>query len=151
MRKISGLLIILILIILVSSMFSGCNATNGQLYTLDEAYDNGWISQEDLRSISYYWNNKNADPSFIPAPIIPSELDPKVDKKIRKAYLQNFNRKYGYGKAKLSNIHIYRYYGTYGDCPIIRVSDDILQYDYYFEEQVYIGDVLFTKYCAGLI
>lgn len=149
MKKINGLLFILILIILMSSMLNGCNATNGQLYTLNEAYDNGWISQDDLKNISYYWNNESSDSSFIPIPITPSELDPKMDKKIRKAYLQNFNRKFG--EAKLNNIHIYNYYGTYGDCPIIYVSDDINLYDYKFEKQVYIGGILFTNYCAALI
>ena len=68
MKKVITYFLISALTLCMLSAFSGCNKkTNedeadedevyGELYTLQEAYDNGYISRQDLLSIAYYNNS----------------------------------------------------------------------------------------------
>lgn len=38
--------------------FLGCGSTEGNFFTLSEAYDNGWLTKENLQNISFYHSGK---------------------------------------------------------------------------------------------
>ena len=53
------LLSVLTLIALFAVLICGCSDESlyqGQFYTLQQAYENHWLTQEDLKSIAYYHN-----------------------------------------------------------------------------------------------
>lgn len=122
--------------------------SSGTLYTLQEAYDNGWLSQEDLMCIAYYsnggreLNEEIMSEDYAPAPKTPEELSSLTELKIKYAAVKACEDKYDKTNVKSENFIITHYYGTYGDC--IAVSTRNI-YSYYpgvvFEES--IGDVNF--------
>lgn len=145
-RKI--LLLAVMFVLTGLSFFGGCTNVEGELYRLDEAYANGWLSQEDLQNISFYYNGTEYT-DFVPAPKNPAVLSKDTEKKIKKTHLRKLKK--DMPDATVDNIEIAAYYGTYGDCVAVYVRDDLIMYDLLFSEKEIIGGVEFYNYCAGLI
>ena len=86
----------------------------GKFYSLQEAYDNGWLTREELLSIAYYYhgrygNEEIMDENYVPLPKTPETLDEEMDLEIRQAYAKgNSNR--------VARLEIEAYCGTYGEC-----------------------------------
>ena len=101
----------------------------GVLYTLQEAYENGWLTQEDLLSIAYYHNGGRAyneeimSENYQPAPKMPEVLSEETELKIKitaaKEYREKENMKY----AEADGFTITQYCGTYGDCVAVMLKD----------------------------
>ena len=142
----------LVLVLLFSALCTGCNAP-GAFYSLDEAYDNGWLTQEDLKNIAYYYNSYSApdlepDYTFIPEPIDPNQLDNQTIKKMKKTYQLTILKDW---KAPLKSVFLKVYYGTYQNCVIAEWGHNWFAYDPYYEKEKMIGDVLFYNYNSCLL
>lgn len=99
---------------------AGCSKSTNELsegtfYSLQEAYDHGWLTQGDLQIIANYHNNG------IPYPEILSEDTAKSIKKDWAQKLTNDNPDSG-KKITEEDIDIQKYYGTYNECAIIIVD-----------------------------
>ena len=70
----TALIISIFLITAFSMLMSGCDKKYGNFYTLEEAYNNGLLTKENLEEIAYYVNDQLK---------YPEELDSKVEKKIK--------------------------------------------------------------------
>ncbi len=98
----------------------------GEFYILQQAYDAGWLTQEDLKSIAYYHNggiNGNEEimgEDYQPQPKTPEVLDKFTERSIKQSYIDNFLTD---KNAKISGINIEDYYGGYDNYITIMISD----------------------------
>ncbi len=111
------IVIVLATIMLLSTCVLGaCNRKYYAEKTLEEAYEAGWITQEHLKSIAYYYNHETEEPDF---DLIPkAELPRKVEKTVKLSYLQWPGIKKNHPDADENDISAFTYYGTYNDCVV---------------------------------
>lgn len=111
---------------------------NGKLagfFSLKKAYNNGWFTQENVRSIVYYiyahgdelnlFYSHNQDilsETFTPSAKSPETLDKKTENRIK----QNFINKFGSTQEEInyysSDFMIKEYCGTYNGCIVMLLS-----------------------------
>ena len=152
-RKIFFFLTTLVLCLCTLFGVCGCGEEDGAFYALSEAYENSWLTKEDLMSIAYYYNGGTKGnesvmgEEFVPQAKNPSALDESTEKRIKKAYLrQNPDMP----QNSLEKVIIHHYYGTYGDSIAVGVTDNYYGYDFIFTDET-IGGVTFYNYCAAMI
>ena len=101
----------------------------GSIYTVQEAYNNGWLTQEDLLSIAYYHNGGRTDneeimsEGYLPAPKIPEVLSGITESKIKRATAEEYRQKHIIKYAEAEGFTITEYCGTYGDCVAVMTTD----------------------------
>ena len=101
----------------------------GKFYSLQEAYDNGWLTREELLSIAYYYyeekfpslggrygNEEIMDENYTPLTKTPATLDVEMDLEIRKAYVKG-------NIYRVDTMEIQAYCGTYGECIAVYIYD----------------------------
>lgn len=99
----------------------------GTFYTLQEAYNNGWLTQADLMSIACYhnggqrYNEEIMSDDYKPAPKTPEILSKNVDLAIRQTLVNDLNKEYDSDSFVLNNIVVCAYYGTYNGGAAIRM------------------------------
>lgn len=133
-----------VIIMVCLGLFCGCVNNNGTFYNLQEAYDNGWLTQKDLQSIAFYYNGGSSDESFIPEPKNPEILSKKTEEQIKKTYLNVIKK--DFPNAKTSGISIAEYYGVYNDCIAVRIKDNYYAVDIAVEPDYKIGGVSFYNF-----
>lgn len=116
MLKTKRIFIALLLGIVMIFGVAGCNnePPTGTFYTLQEAYDNGFLTKEDLQAVAGY-HNKNI--------LCSQSLDETVAKKIKESAafkLRNQNRPIDYAKA--DDFVILSFYGCYNGSYVIRLN-----------------------------
>jgi len=119
----------------------GCrDELQGTFYSLQGAYEQGLLTQEDLRSISYYYSEhfakndhshtpdceyfgsaKYEEDDYVPISKNPEALSAKTEKQIKQDLVAAY-RAQG-DKAKVSKIWITHYFGTYNGCIAIMMDD----------------------------
>ena len=135
MKKRFFYVVIPILMVLLF-VLSACVETNG-FYTLQEAYDRGYLTKEDLEQIAYYINNGLS---------CPEPLDSSIEDAIKEsaAYEMRNRETHPYPEATADDFTILNYYGSYSDCFVVSMNDcyDLFPADVpnYWEE---IGGVQF--------
>lgn len=87
---------------------------------LEEAYAEGLISKDDLRSIAYYYNGEDAESDFVPPPKTPETLNENTISKIKQAYYDKVSD--GHSTATVDDVNIGGYYGAYNGCVIVIIS-----------------------------
>ena len=104
---------------------SGCKKRQaiGKFYTLQEAYEQGFLSENDLKNIAYYNNGGRAnnedkiEEDFIPEPLNPKSIPADIQKNIKSDYIY-YNEKLD-NKTKDSEVKIDDYYGEYNNCYVV--------------------------------
>lgn len=126
--------------------------SEGGFYSLEEAYENGWLTQDDLKNIAYYYHDAQevdvSDETFAPSPKDPETLSAETEYKIKRTYL---NDVIGKEDGSFEHVFIYGYYGTYDGNVVIAISDDYHGYDYVAEPQYNVGGVTFYQYIAAYL
>ena len=125
----------------------------GEFYTLDEAYENGWLMQGDLKNIAYYYHTRygeteHIDQSFVPTPKTPETLNEETQNKIKRTYLDEVAM---VPDGTFDNIDISQYYGTYNGCVVIGIVSDYLLIDPLLYPEYVIGEVSFFDYVPSAI
>lgn len=118
----------------------------GNFYSIGEAYDNGWLTRENIMSIAYYHNggrNNNEEimsEDYKPLPKTPEVLSWETQYKIKIAGAKEYREKYNIKNAEANGFYIIEYCGTYGDCVAVMMKD------------VYSGgaEVVWTDSVAGV-
>ena len=129
-------------------------ASVGNFYSLEEAYENGWLTQEDILSIAYYYNQGTdgneelMGENYVPNPIVPETLDEERVYQIKRTYL---NEVIAMPEGSFEHVFIRAYYGTYHENIVIHITDDYHGYDYVFEPEHEIGGVLFYHYVGAFL
>ena len=107
-KRIIGILFTAVLGLLLGVPLAGCGyKPQGTFYSLQEAYDAGYITRADLEEIARRHNN---------APyLLEEELDAQIKRQIledRAEWLRNLEED-AYPEAEASGVRIVRYYGVY--------------------------------------
>lgn len=102
----TALIISIFLITAFSMLMCGCERKHGEFYTLEEAYNSGLLTKENLEEIAYYVNNSMR---------YPEALDGKIEKKIKNdmAYEIRHVEKAAVKNAKPDGFEVKKYYGEY--------------------------------------
>ena len=115
-KLVSAILCMVFVCTCAAGMLCGCGV-KGQLYTLQEAYENGWLTEGDLLSIAYYhnrgrrYNEELMSENYEPIPKEPAELSEDMQDDILDCVSEKHeeNRRY-------HTLSVTEYDGTYGDC-----------------------------------
>lgn len=149
-RKITlvSLLAVFVVAILTAICFAGCTDTDdgikvrGKFYILEVAYENGWLGEDDLKSIACSYNDfqekENPYSGMYEPPA--EELSKDVENELKQAYLNQIAK---YPEGLLENVRINYYYGTYNGNIVIRIYSDYLCIEPIEMEEYYIGNVVF--------
>lgn len=108
----------------------------GEFFTLQDAYEQGFISKDELMSIAYYHNGGNkgiTNESYIRTPKSPEALSIDTENAIKETKAYYLRRKSLAGlsakKAKADDVEIINYYGTYNNYSAIMMIDTYTVYD----------------------
>ena len=132
-------------VLLIFSTFAfliACGSTEGNFYTLSEAYEKGWLTKDDLKNISFYHSGR-VDENFIPAPKEPESLSSKQINGIKETYLRDV---LDMPEGSKDRIVIWNYYGTYKDSIAVGVTDNYYVYDKLVEPEYTVGGVTFYNF-----
>lgn len=147
MKKLFIALISAILSCLMLFAFVGCKKLPGTLYWLEDAYSDGLISYDDLRSIAYYYNGEKSESDFVPSPMNPESLSAETRRKIQETY---YYQSSGDDKgASLDDVWVGGYYGTYNGCVVVTVfatCDSGIGGEPMYYEEYEIDGVVFYGY-----
>ena len=107
-KRIIGILFAAVLVLLLGVSFAGCwYKPHGAFYSLQEAYDAGYITRADLEEIAERQNNGTY--------VSEEELDAQIKQQIledRAEWLRNPEED-PYPEAEASGVRIVHYYGVY--------------------------------------
>lgn len=117
----------------------------GKYYLLQTAYDNGWLNEDDLKSIACYYNDfQKKDNPYSGMYVPPAEgLSEDVENELKQAYLNQIAE---YPDGLLENVQINYYYGTYNGNIIIKIRSYYIFIEPIEKEEFYIGNVVFKSY-----
>ena len=125
----------------------------GRFYTLQEACDQGFITENDLKSIAYYNNGgrKNNEEKiaedFVPQPLNPETIATDIQKYVKADYVyykENLDN-----KTKDSDVRIKHYYGNYNgsyvltlcgpfDYPAVINEFSVNGYKFYYTQEEFM-------------
>lgn len=102
----------------------------GTVFTLQEAFDGGLITKEDLMSIAYHYDGRNGNEEimgedYTPLPKTLLVLDEITELKIKCAMAEKLRDNSGYIED-VEGFHIEGYYGTYNGCVAFIGYDDYM-------------------------
>ncbi len=118
-KRIIGILFTAVLGLLLGVPLAGCGyEPHGTFYSLQEAYDAGYITRADLEEIAERHNNRPY--------LLEEELDAQIKQQIledRAEWLRNLEED-AYPEAETSGVRIVYYYGVYqGDSYAVMLSN----------------------------
>ena len=145
-----------VVIIMCVSIFCACNNDDdyrnprngepeaGEFYTLQEAYDNGWLSKGDLRNIAYYYAGDGQRKGFKPTPKNPETLSAETELAIKEDWAQklksnNDNMLPDWVSEDLENLIIKGYYGTFNG--LVAIMKQEIYFTYI--KEIYVGGIKF--------
>ena len=138
MKKITSIIMVIVIMMTSCCLFSCSN--NLKLYnekSLEDAYEAGWLTEDDLRIIANYYNNGTL--SEIP-------LSKEKENNIRHTYLQEADIYKYRPDATVNDVSVFNYYGIYNGYAVAFLRDRFFQYDYKFWQEKEIGGVMFYNY-----
>ena len=90
----------------------------GQIYELDEAYENGFITYGDLKSIAYYHNGSNvSNEDIISAEFKPTLIIDNLNEETKKNIILTITNDPNNNKYSVLS-----YYGTYNGVSVVKVK-----------------------------
>ncbi len=169
-RKFKRLIFLLLAFTMVISSFglSACDdkvasdpvledTKGGPYYSLQEAYNFGYIRGDNLKNVAYYYNkeqNKNYTiPNFTPSTKIPNIIDDNTKEFIKRYYLikvrelqegsEEYNKAY-------NHVNLGKYYGCYDGYYVLDVNNSYDYIDIYVFEKYNIGGMEFYNYSPNV-
>lgn len=163
MKKLLGIFMVAVTVIAACAGFVGCNKGDagqgtqeppqeeepvgntqeppkteepaGKLYSLQAAYDEGFITKEDLEQMAYYVNNFEK-----PEEELDSKIEQAIKNKLAESTRIEYNPSY---KFKADSFIITKYYGEYNGCYafISKVEEEAFPA---VEDPVEVAGVMFT-------
>ena len=120
----------------------------GEFYTLQEAYDAGLLTTNDLKSIACYLSGDENTDGFIPASKVPAELSSETEQAIKETRAYDLRHRYGEDGATAEDVDVLHYYGTYNGGVAVMYTDKYSGYDSAISE-VEIAGVTFRYYSGN--
>ena len=97
----------------------------GSMCSLEEAYESGWLMQDDILSVAYYYNQGTEGnealmgENYVPKPIESEALEEERIYQIKRTYLNDILKK---PNESFEHVTISRFYGIYGDCIVVSIG-----------------------------
>ena len=137
MKQVKIVLVAFILGIVMIFGVVGCNTVKGTFYTLQEAYDNGWLTQENLQTIANYHHDNSIS--------YPESLSDNIAKSIKRSWAKKLKDDNPETDITEEKVNIVNYYGTYNECVAVIVDRSDVDYPaVYAPVTIEIGGVSFT-------
>ena len=115
--------ILLGMLCMLAGILAGCAPeASGDFYSLQEAYEAGYLTKEEIMSIAYYhnggrvYNEEIMSEEYTPIP-------KRNVKKIRSTAAHGYNERFPDQNAAADDFSINKYCGTYGDCVVVMMTD----------------------------
>lgn len=146
MKKVFMLLAVICLLVLTTA----CTLENnklGEFYILRDVYELELLTNDDLKTIAYYYNKIDVD-GFNPIPKNPENISEEDEKIIKKTYLNKVIKE---PNTSIKRVDLYAYYGTYGKCIVLGITDSFCAYDYVIEDEYIIDGVSFYDFAEAFI
>lgn len=122
---------LIVILFMGLGLFAGCEGNNGKLiseepfYSLQAAYNNNFISKEDLKSIASLHKNGNDN-----------ALSVETSSEIKTAYLE----RYPQDGMTADDVVIDKYFGTYNSCVALMIG---------YTNNIY-SDLVWSETIAGV-
>lgn len=134
--------ILLLSTVTLCACLVGCaDKTDGTLYLLREAYENGFVDKEDIASVAYYHNNSVA---------YPDKLSVETEKAVKESAAKRLRGgENPITAATADGIKVEKYYGTYGDCCAVIIRDEYLMPPTdvpFYKEEIGGVEICYTGY-----
>ena len=106
----------------------------GKFYTLQEAFDQGFLTEEDVKAIAFYHGGREAnvdkfEEDYAPTPKNPAQIPASIQNDIKSDYIFYFLKESK--KAKESMIKIEKYYGYYNGCYVVVIDHSVPGYGHH--------------------
>lgn len=113
------IIVVLILVVSASMLLVGCVQDRGDFYSLQEAYNNGWLTKEDLQTIANHHTNPEQGP----------KLSEKTERAIKET--RAYDLRYGVEtggnikepSATVKDVIVTGYYGEYNGLFAVMITD----------------------------
>mgnify|MGYP001079800777 CR=1 FL=1 len=156
MGKVKKIIVALLLSIVTAFCFTGCTddeiKVRGKFYVLEVAYENGWLDEDDLKSIAcgyydFFQFDKYSDYENLYSGLFDSheELNERDEKEIKQAYLERID----HAQESIDGVEISQYYGIYNGNIVVGIICGYICYDIITEERFEIGGVVFYNFWQG--
>lgn len=156
MSKLKKIIIGVVTVMLFNCLFIGCGSTNGTFYTLNETYEDGLITRENMMniaalrtgSVKTILNTAKSPWEFEEVDFTAVEPSSPLDNALKKKIVKDFKAS---KKDKMAECEIFGYYGTYGD--YIAVEIRIRYVDIEFPavmrelsvDNIYLGSISYSN------
>lgn len=124
---------IIVLVFIQSICLFACdsdiNSNCGRLYSLQSAYELGYLSIEDLTTISDYLSNQE---------VFDLQIDNNIAQQVKMAYVCNLKNELN-KSIEIVDVSIERYLGTYGNCVAVVIADNLHDYPQWMRVDVVAG------------
>ena len=107
---------ILLMITLLSFCFMGGCASKGSILNLEKAYEQGFISKDELQQIADYNNRVKKNPYTV------DDIKKRTKKGICKTYKQFLIAKEDFVDDDIEDVHIKKFFGKYGNAFVVEVD-----------------------------
>lgn len=153
MKKLVLVLLSIISVICVASMFSGCGEdeieVRGQYYTMEQACENGWFSEEDIKSIAcayYDYGFGYEENPYYGMFTSTEELSERTEKELKLAYPEFLDQRFGVSGIAVDDVNIYKCYGIYNKNVVISIGARGVFIDPAPPEDEDFGGVIFKNF-----
>ncbi|MDE6285286.1 MAG: hypothetical protein K2M17_06025 [Bacilli bacterium] len=114
----------------------------GVLYSFLKAFENGWISENDLQNMAYYHTGEVQRKGFKPTPKYPETLSEENELAIRQAF---FDKYCDEDNRTVDNVQIKAYLGSYDGLVAVKIYHSLFSNADWGTEEL-IGGVVFSYY-----
>lgn len=141
MKRATKIFIALILAIVTVFCVAGCNTVTGTFYTLQEAYEYGYLTKMDIKDICYYrfgevWEGEDLNSEKWvkvenTSTQSSSDLDKKIENKIKKTYYKlNEDRFYSKNEGKIGGVDdlTVRFFGEFNNSYVVVIDCSLWNY-----------------------
>lgn len=129
---------------------TNCGQLEGEFIDLEDAFNEGFISRDDLLNIAYYYNHKvNVnDEDFVLKEINKEDLNEDVFFAIKETHTEKLKR-FIESEPAFEDIYVGAFYGNYENCYCISVFYEGIAFDMMFIEEYTIGEVKLLDFATG--
>ena len=135
----------------IAFAFGGCNKEikiTGAFYTMEKAYEKGWLNDDDMKSIAYsYYDSHNfgyEENPYSGMYTSTEKLTKKIETELKQAYLEQIAK---VRDGDRNRVKIPNYYGTYNKNVVITITSNyIFACDFPIEDEAEIGGAIFKDY-----
>ena len=144
---------LLALLIGCFSGLAGCNTKGGEFYSLGSAYEQNYLSKEDIRHVSYFFSGnvyeltsseEETKINFKPQKEL-EKLSASMEKRIKRAYYNCHKEQFYRQNKKLGDEETIalEFYGQYSNSYVVRVNIDFISYGQGIYDEI-VADVVIS-------